>query len=128
MAQGSDSWGGAGMERDGTGMEQGGGACSTLPGDPGSGGLARVGVFASLGDFSRSTGNLFHCTGFPRCAGAGPAQRRPRELPVTLRWVWTRRCAAAAAAAAAGDSSSSQYLLQDGAARPFRFLILGQMV
>lgn len=25
MAQGSDSWGGAGMERDGTGMEQGGG-------------------------------------------------------------------------------------------------------
>lgn len=98
MAQGSDSWGGAGMEQDGTGMEQGGEACSTLPGDPGFGGLVRVGVFASLGDFLRSTGHLFHRTGFPRCAGAGPAQRRPRELRVTLRWVWTRRCAAAAAA------------------------------
>lgn len=43
MAQGSDSQGGAGMEQDGTGMGQGGGVRSTLPGDPGSGGLARVG-------------------------------------------------------------------------------------
>lgn len=106
------------MEQDGTGREQGGGACSTLPGDLRSGGLDRVGIFASLGDFSRSTGYLFHRTGFPRCVGAGPAQRRPWELPVTLRWVWTRRCAAAAATgAAAGDSS--QYLLLDGAAGPF---------
>lgn len=73
MAQGSDSQGGAGMEQDGTGMGQGGGARSTLPGDPGSGSLARVGVFASLEDFLRSTSHLFHRTGFPRCAGAGPA-------------------------------------------------------
>lgn len=79
--------GGTGMEQDGTGMEQGGGACSTPPPhrDQGSGGFAQVGVlFASLGHFLRSIGRLFHRTGFPRCAGAGPALRRPREPPVTL--------------------------------------------
>ncbi|MEJ1273697.1 hypothetical protein NN561_004568 [Cricetulus griseus] len=100
-------WDGAGWRllgwhRDGagcTGMEQGGGAARfpSLPAsrDQGSGGLAQFGVFFASLDFLRSTGRLFHRTGFPRCAGARPALRRPREPPVTLRWVWTRRCATA---------------------------------
>lgn len=58
-------WGGTGMEQDGTGMEQGGGACSTSPlPSPvirGPEALPGLGVFfASLGDFSRSNGHLFH--------------------------------------------------------------------
>lgn len=81
------------------------------PRNQGSG--AQVGVlFASLGHFLRSIGHLFHRTGFPRCAGAGPALRRPREPPVTLplgvdAQVRHRQ--------GPSDSSSPQYLLQDGA-------------
>lgn len=84
-------WDGAGWHRDGAGWHRDGAGWRGLLDPPpphrdqGSGGFAQVGVlFASLGHFLRSIGRLFHRTGFPRCAGAGPALRRPREPPVTL--------------------------------------------